>query len=135
MSEVIKILRAFQLWRYEVSHSMLWLMSSRTPTGGKGGGHDTRLSIVFKAVTDLCLPSLMFIESIEFEGRADDVRRYSIHGHELEYDSTKGEFVRRSVDAGPERYVTAFAHFLYEDALEHSASIPPFSKIDGGECR
>lgn len=119
MQQVINISRAFQLWRYEVSHSKLWLMS-------KMDGHKTRLSLVFKPVVDLCLPDLMFVESLEFEPTSGEYRKYLIRGYSAKYDSASGGLIPYSFDIDRERYVIALTHFLVEDELTHSAGIELF---------
>jgi len=120
MSGPAQISRVFQLWRYEVSHSKLWLMSK------KDDRHDTRVSIVFKSVRDLCLSEVMFVNAVRVGENVARRNSYLVDGYPVVYQASTGSFVRRDEEIASEPFVVAGAYQVIEDDLEYFEAVGPF---------
>src|SRR5689334_11720122 len=83
--------RRFQVWRYEVGHSMLLLRST------KGDQHATRVDVLFKPVKRLDLPTAFDGLTVERagEGRFDlrgDGWSGSVHATTVSVTEDEGEY-------------------------------------------
>ena len=104
----IRFDRAFQVWSYSVSHSVLLLRSNQSIA------HPTRIDLMFRAVGELRLRSRL-------EGLTVDLASMSQLSNELnEIQVSRGDSIfTLSSDDFARGYVVASAMYLSEDALSY----------------
>ncbi|MDQ4114599.1 MAG: hypothetical protein M3306_26425 [Actinomycetota bacterium] len=95
----LRLGRTFQVWSYDVSHSVLLLRSNRT------GENSTRVDLMFRGVAELQVRSQMKELSIDLaEGKGPDAG---------------GRYTFEVKDAGWRGYVVARALHFAEDDLSY----------------
>lgn len=99
---VISTDRMFKIWAYRISHGQLLLRS------GRSAEHGTRIDLLFKDVSLLCLPSVLHGLTVEDMGPDSTL---PVEGFVLQ----PGQHVFRLTTKAFVGYVAASVAFVHED--------------------
>lgn len=122
MTDEVAVKRDMMLWNYHKSHSMLWLMSPKSPE------QSTRYSIVFKSVANICLPVNFYLRSFVQSPHKPWNSLFKFDGWETISSNEAKGFVRdpSEFSRAQSLFVVAGSVFQYEDDHEFNVPVPLF---------